>query len=40
MNERDAMRRALGLDQPLPLQYLKFVGRAVQGEFGVSYRNI
>jgi peptide/nickel transport system permease protein len=40
VNERDAMRRALGLDQPLPLQYLKFVGRAVQGEFGVSYRNI
>jgi peptide/nickel transport system permease protein len=40
VNERDAMRRSLGLDQPLPLQYLKFVGRAVQGEFGVSYRNI
>lgn len=40
INERDAMRRSLGLDQPLPLQYLKFVGRAVQGEFGVSYRNI
>lgn len=40
VDERDAMRRSLGLDQPLPLQYLKFVGRAVQGEFGVSYRNI
>ena len=40
VNEREAMRRSLGLDQPLPLQYLKFVGRAVQGEFGVSYRNI
>ncbi|UUZ78235.1 ABC transporter permease [Polaromonas sp. P1(28)-13] len=40
VNERDAMRKSLGLDQPLPLQYLKFVGRAVQGEFGVSYRNI
>jgi peptide/nickel transport system permease protein len=40
VNERDAMRRSLGLDQSLPLQYLKFVGRAVQGEFGVSYRNI
>ena len=39
-DERDAMRRSLGLDQPLPVQYLKFVGRAVQGEFGVSYRNI
>ncbi|MGH6637474.1 MAG: ABC transporter permease, partial [Polaromonas sp.] len=40
LDEREAMRRSLGLDQPLPLQYLKFVGRAVQGEFGVSYRNI
>jgi len=40
VNEREAMRRSLGLDQPLPVQYLKFVGRAVQGEFGVSYRNI
>lgn len=40
VNEREAMRQSLGLDQPLPLQYLKFVGRAVQGEFGVSYRNI
>jgi peptide/nickel transport system permease protein len=40
VNEREAMRKSLGLDQPLPLQYLKFVGRAVQGEFGVSYRNI
>ncbi len=39
-DERAAMRRSLGLDQPLPVQYLKFVGRAVQGEFGVSYRNI
>lgn len=40
VNEREAMRRSLGLDQPLPLQYLRFIGRAVQGEFGVSYRNI
>lgn len=40
VDERAAMRRSLGLDQPLPMQYLKFVGRALQGEFGVSYRNI
>lgn len=40
VNEREAMRRSLGLDQPLPLQYLRFIARAVQGEFGVSYRNI
>ncbi len=40
VDERNAMRQSLGLDQSLPLQYLKFVSRAVQGEFGVSYRNI
>lgn len=38
--EKAALRESLGLDQPLPLQYLRFVGRAVQGEFGVSYRNL
>lgn len=38
--EKQQLRSALGLDQPLPLQYLKFVGRALQGEFGVSYRNL
>lgn len=38
--EKQQLRTALGLDQPLPLQYLKFVGRALQGEFGVSYRNL
>jgi peptide/nickel transport system permease protein len=38
--EKAALRESLGLDQPLPLQYLRFVGRAVQGEFGISYRNL
>lgn len=38
--EKQQLRTALGLDQPLPLQYLKFVGRVLQGEFGVSYRNL
>ena len=38
--EKAALRESLGLDQPLPLQYLRFVGRAAQGEFGVSYRNL
>src|SRR5690606_30829092 len=27
---------ALGLDEPLPVQYLKFMQRALSGEFGVS----
>lgn len=33
---RAALEAALGLDQPLPVQYLKFLERAAQGDFGVS----
>lgn len=33
---RAALEAALGLDQPLPVQYLRFVQRALQGEFGIS----
>lgn len=33
---RAALEAALGLDQPLPVQYAKFLQRAVQGDFGVS----
>ena len=33
---RAALEAALGLDQPLPVQYGKFMQRAVQGDFGVS----
>jgi peptide/nickel transport system permease protein len=32
------LRTALGLDQPLVVQYLKFFVNAVQGDFGVSLR--
>jgi len=32
-------RHQLGLDQPLPLQYVDFLGRAVHGDFGVSFRH-
>jgi peptide/nickel transport system permease protein len=32
------LRHQLGLDQPLPLQYLTWLGRAVQGELGRSIR--
>jgi peptide/nickel transport system permease protein len=32
------VRRALGLDRPLPEQYGRFVSRAVQGDFGQSIR--
>lgn len=33
---RIALEAALGLDQPLPVQYLRFMERALQGNFGVS----
>ena len=31
-----ALRAQLGLDQPLPVQYWKFLQRALQGDFGTS----
>ncbi|MGY6549077.1 MAG: ABC transporter permease [Roseinatronobacter sp.] len=37
--DRDALRERLGLDQPFFVQYLRFVTNAVQGDFGISYRN-
>ena len=33
-----ALRRGYGLDQPLPEQYVRFLGRAVRGDFGESWR--
>jgi peptide/nickel transport system permease protein len=35
---RESMRRQLGLDRPLPVQYLLFVFHAAQGNFGNSLR--
>src|SRR5918912_517360 len=32
------IRRSLGLDQPLPIQYVAWLGHAVQGDFGRSIR--
>jgi peptide/nickel transport system permease protein len=37
--QRDELRSRLGLDQPVLFQYARFVGNAVQGDFGISYRN-
>ncbi|HEY9020681.1 MAG: ABC transporter permease [Paracoccaceae bacterium] len=37
--ERDAVRERLGLDQPLYVQYGRFVARAATGDFGLSWRN-
>jgi len=36
--QREALERDLGLDQPFPVQFARFVGNAVQGEFGLSLR--
>ncbi len=36
--QREALRRDLGLDAPFPVQFARFVGNAVQGEFGLSLR--
>ena len=36
--QRAELRRDLGLDQPFPIQFARFVGNAVQGEFGLSLR--
>jgi peptide/nickel transport system permease protein len=38
--QKQAMRTALGLDQPLVWRFVKYLGLAVQGEFGISYRNL
>ena len=36
--EREAMRHALGLDQPVVLQFARFLRDVVAGDIGVSYR--
>jgi peptide/nickel transport system permease protein len=36
--QREMLRKDLGLDQPFPVQFARFVGNAVQGEFGLSLR--
>ena len=37
-DQREQLRRDLGIDQPFPVQFARFVGNAVQGEFGLSLR--
>ena len=36
--EREALREKLGLNDPPPVQFVRFIGNAVQGKFGLSYR--
>jgi len=35
--DRAALRERLGLNQPIPIQYLKWIGLAVQGDMGLSF---
>jgi peptide/nickel transport system permease protein len=39
VEEREELRTRLGLDQPVYVQYARFIGRVVQGDLGVSFRN-
>ena len=36
--DRDEVRKSLGLDQPFYVQFAKFAGNALQGNFGISLR--
>jgi peptide/nickel transport system permease protein len=36
--DRDRLAVAYGLDQPLPVQYVTYLGRAVRGDLGMSLR--
>jgi peptide/nickel transport system permease protein len=38
IQDRQRLRAELGLDQPFYVQFTKFLGNAVQGDFGVSLR--
>ncbi|MGH8859431.1 MAG: ABC transporter permease [Polaromonas sp.] len=38
--QKEALRASLGLDQSLVVRFFKYLGLAVRGEFGISYRNL
>ena len=39
VDQLQALRRELGLDQPIYVQYLQFLGGALRGDFGTSFRH-
>jgi peptide/nickel transport system permease protein len=39
VEEKAELRRSLGLDQPLVVQYGRFLTRTLSGDLGISYRN-
>ena len=36
--EREALRMKLGLNDPAPIQFIRFISNAARGQFGLSYR--
>ena len=36
--EREAVRKSLGLDDPVPVQFARYFGNAAQFNFGISYQ--
>ena len=38
LEERAQLRERLGLNDPVPVQFLNFITKAVQGDFGISYQ--
>jgi peptide/nickel transport system permease protein len=38
MEQRDELRTKLGLNDPAPIQFVRFISNAARGNFGLSYR--
>ena len=38
LEEREQLREQLGLKDPVPIQFVNFIGNAIQGDFGISYQ--
>ncbi|MCU0815499.1 MAG: ABC transporter permease [Cypionkella sp.] len=38
LEDQEIMRDRLGLNDPVVIQFARFIGNALQGEFGISYR--
>lgn len=38
IEDREALRDRLGLNDPAPVQFIRFIGNALTGDFGISYR--
>ena len=38
VEEKEAAREKLGLNDPLPVQYIRWAENALQGDFGISFK--